>query len=83
MEVAIVNRLLPTEMLYKIFRLLSPRDLCSVVAVCRRWQEAGEDPHLWLWMVLKVNRSNMAVMPQVLAARRLQVCILNLSRFIR
>ena len=72
MKVATINRLLPVEMLYKIFLLLSPLDLCSVVAVCRRWQEVGEDPRLWFWMVFRVKRSNIAVMQQVMAIRRLQ-----------
>ena len=44
-----MNSKFPYEMLYKIFVLFSPTDLCGVGAVCRRWQELGEDPHFWLW----------------------------------
>ena len=72
MEVATVNRLLPVEMLERVFLLLCPRDLCSVVTVCRRWREVGEAPHLWVGLELRVYRSNLAIMPKVWTIRRLQ-----------
>ena len=39
MEVAPINKLLPAEILEKVFRLLPPRALKMVVLVCRRWRQ--------------------------------------------
>ena len=41
------NRILPLEMLERIFWLLSGRDLKTVVLVCKRWKEAADNPKLW------------------------------------
>jgi len=37
MDVALVNRMLPAEMLERVFHLLPPRDHKAAVLVCRRW----------------------------------------------
>ena len=71
MEVARVETI-PAEMLERIFRLLPPRDLKTVVLVCRRWRLLGEAPRLWAWVVLTVTQENISYMPEVLAASRLQ-----------
>lgn len=72
MEVAPINRLLPAEILEKVFRLLPPRALKMVVLVCRRWRQVGEVPWLWSWLCLEVEESSLAIMPMVLHTDRLQ-----------
>ena len=72
MAVALINRLLPVEMLERVFHLLPPRDLQAVVLVCRWWREVGEAPALWVWVCLRVWRENIGYMPEVLDSRRLQ-----------
>ena len=46
---------LPEEMLVKIFSLLPPQDMKSVILVCKSWRGIGEDPTLWAWSVVEVN----------------------------
>jgi len=70
-RVALINRLLPVEMLERVFHLLPPRDLEAVVLVCRWWREVGEAPALWVWVCLWVGR-NIGYMAEVLNSRRLQ-----------
>ena len=68
------GRLLPAEMLERVFHLLPPRDLKAVVLVCRWWREVGEAPALWVWVHL-VNEDigfGIGFMPEVLDSRRLQ-----------
>jgi hypothetical protein len=59
---------LPPEMLDRVFLLLSPQDLKSVVQVCRLWREVGERPGLWTWGVARATGQDMA---EVLASRRM------------
>ena len=68
MELANTTSLLPAEVLYLIFCLLPPRDLKSVVLVCRLWREVGEAPGLWAWVVLRLAMEDT----EVLGLRRLQ-----------
>ena len=49
------RRMLPMEMLERVFILLSPKDLKAVMLVCKRWNEAGSVPKLWSWVVFKIN----------------------------
>jgi len=51
---------LPAEMLYSIFQLLSPKDLNSVMLVCRRWREVGEDSRLWSNIRIVVCKDNIS-----------------------
>lgn len=69
-----INRLLPTEMLDRVFRLLPNRDLVTVVQVCRRWRQVGETPILWAWLRLPtVNGDNLDVISELLLySKRLQ-----------
>ena len=46
---------LPTEILFRIFQLLSPKDLKTVVLVCKLWRDLGEDPSFWTWSVVKID----------------------------
>ena len=71
-EISNITRLLPAEMLERVFHLLPPRDLQAVVLVCRWWREVGEVPELWVWVYLRVWRENIGYMPEVLDSRRLQ-----------
>ena len=50
-----INHVLPTELLFKIFGLLSFCILKNVVLVCARWRHIGEDPQLWKNFKLNVN----------------------------
>ena len=68
---------LPEAVLKKIFRLLAPRDLRTVVLVCRRWREVGEAPRLWPWVTVTVTRENINKMNKVLARRRMQYAVIN------
>lgn len=61
---------LPTEMLLKIFELLSYKDLMEVVLVSRRWRKLGETPKLWSSLPLIVNSKNMSLMPMILSSER-------------
>ena len=56
-EVPLINRLLPVELLSKVFHLLPSRDLKAVVLVCRWWRELGEAPAFWV--CLRVKRRNI------------------------
>ena len=62
---------LPPELLGKIFQMLSPRDLRSVVQVCRLWREEGERPGLWTWGLVRVTAKNMSNISEVLATKRM------------
>jgi len=42
---------LPEEVMIKIFCLLPPQDLKSVMLVSKVWMKMGEDPALWSWVV--------------------------------
>ena len=71
-----INSFLPAEMLERIFRELSPRDMKTVVLVCRRWREVGEAQGLWAWVVavhrgLAVTRRSppKSVVPRLLETR--------------
>ena len=61
------RRMLPMEMLERIFMLLPPKDLKTVMFVCKRWKEAGSVPKLWSWVVLKLNYNAYRCLPSVLA----------------
>ena len=45
-----INNVLPTEMLEQIFRHLGPKDLKTVMLVCKLWNTAAESPALWSWV---------------------------------
>jgi len=48
---------LPNEILFGIFKLLSPQDLKTAVLTCKLWKDLGEDPSLWRWSVVKLGSS--------------------------
>jgi len=48
---------LPNEILFGIFKLLSPQDLKTAVLTCKLWKDLGEDPSLWRWSVVKLVSS--------------------------
>ena len=62
MQLADMISLLPAEVLYLIFCWLPPRDLKSVVLVCRLWREVGEAPGLWTWVVLRLTGEDTEVL---------------------
>ena len=72
-EQNLINSWLPSEMLERVFRILSPRDLKTVVQVCRRWKEVAEAPYLWSWVSLTVDTTNPADLPGLLRGRLLMV----------
>ena len=63
---------IPAEVLNHVFKQLEPGDLKSVVLVCERWRDIAEAPNLWTWVFHWVNRGNLANMPYILAAKRMQ-----------
>ena len=50
MENRNINSYLPTEMLEKVFSHLAPKDLKTVMLVCKTWNNAGGRPSLWSWV---------------------------------
>ena len=71
-SMAAINRLLPAEILERVFHLLPPRDLRAVVLVCRWWREVGEAPALWDWVFLVDWYHSCSCMVEILESRRLQ-----------
>ena len=71
-KMALINRLLPAEMLEKVFQFLCPRDLKAVVLVCKWWNDVAELPMLWIWVCLRITSWNIDYMPELLNSRRLQ-----------
>ena len=76
----IEKRMLPMEMLERVFRLLCPNDLKAVMLVCKRWNEAGSVPKLWSWVVFKLYNSEQyrffrekIRLPRLQAARKIQI----------
>ena len=72
-EQNLINSWLPSEMLERVFRILPPRDLRTVVQVCHRWKEVAEAPYLWSWVSLTVDTTNLADLPGLLRGRLLMV----------
>ena len=48
-----INSVLPPEMLGQIFSLLTPKDLKTVMLVCKSWRDVGERPALWSRIAVK------------------------------
>ena len=66
-RIALINELLPAEMLEKIFSYLSGiKDLNTVMLVCKTWNTVGEAPALWSWFKIKKHSQ--------LSLKRLQGC---------
>lgn len=65
-EIILINRVLPPEMLEKIFGFLAPKDLNNVMLVCKTWNNVGEAPVLW--SCFKITKRSQ------LTLRRLQGC---------
>ena len=67
-----INLILPEEILYQVFSMLSPKDLKSAVLVCKWWAEVGQSPGLWSWVKLVVENSNVdKFLTEILLSRRL------------
>ena len=67
-----INALLPSELLYLIFKLLRHQDLKEAVAVCRRWKEVGEAQSLWAWACPRITQKNIKTAKDLLGCRRAQ-----------
>ena len=89
-----INKILPAEILYLIFRHLiplalfphpepQPKDwlhLTRAREVCQLWRDVGEAPGLWQRLRIKVTRKNLSVMPSLLGASRMrEVRWINIS----
>jgi len=73
MDLPDINLILPEEILYQVFSMLSPKDLKSAVLVCKWWAEVGQSPGLWCWVSPVVENSNLdTVVTKILLSRRLQ-----------
>ena len=68
-----INTLLPSELLYLIFKLLRQQDLKQAVAVCRRWKEVGEAHSLWAsWVCPRITQKNINIAKDLLECKRMQ-----------
>ena len=53
-DIPLINRVLPPEMLSMVFSYLAPKDLMTVMLVCKTWNKAAESrPTLWPWVKLR------------------------------
>ena len=43
-EVPLINNVLPPEMLERIFSHLAPKDLKTVMLICKTWNNAADTP---------------------------------------
>ena len=68
---AMSEPVLPPEVLHLIFTLLPPHHLAAALQVCWVWRQVGEAARLWRNVILRVNRDNIGLMSEVLAARRM------------
>ena len=57
-EIPLIKSVLPPEMLEKIFSHLAPKDLKTVMLICRTWNKAAETPALWSWVKIR-SRSQL------------------------
>ena len=69
----LINKMLPVELLLKIFSLLQPQDLKSVILVCKRWKEVGDDPYLWMWTTVTVKKNSLEIIPSLLSTNRMRL----------
>ena len=67
-----INALLPSELLFLIFKLLRHQDLKQAVAVCRRWRDVGEDASLWTWVSPRITVKNKEQAHDMLTWGRMQ-----------
>ena len=52
-EIPLINRVLPPEILEKVFsHLRALKDLNNVMLVCKTWKNVGEAPALWSWFTI-------------------------------
>ena len=51
----LITEVLPPEMLERIFSHLAPKDLKTVMLVCKTWNNTGNLPTLWSWVKVKLN----------------------------
>ena len=65
-EIPLIKSVLPPEMLEKIFSHLAPKDLNTVMLVCKTWNILAEAPALWSWFKI-TKRSQLTL-------KRLQGC---------
>jgi len=68
-----INKLLPVEILLKLFTLLPPRDLKSVVLVCKKWKDVGDDPYLWMWAKVTVKKDTLKEISTFLSTKRMRL----------
>ena len=53
-SLALINEMLPEEMLEKVFSHLAPKDLKTAMLVCKLWKNtASSSPALWSWVEFK------------------------------
>ena len=67
-----INAMLPSELLFLIFKLLRHQDLKQAVAVCRRWRDVGEAASLWTWVCPRITVKNTDHAYDMLTCRRMQ-----------
>ena len=70
MELVIINKVLPEEMLEEIFHLLTPDQLKAAVMVCKRWAEVGQAPILWTWASITIGEPELGSVGEILSSRK-------------
>ena len=51
--IPLINDVLPREMLERIFSHLAPKDLKTVMLICKTWNNAADTPALWSWVDIR------------------------------
>ena len=68
----LITEVLPPEMLEKVFSYLAPRDLKTVMLVCKTWNNTGGLPALWSWVKVKLNAQSEDNFLEIINLKRLQ-----------
>ena len=71
-----INSRLPPEMLEKVFSFLGPKDLKTVMLVCKTWNNTAEaSPLLWSWV--KIRFLPQASLKRLHGAREVELNVDN------
>jgi len=71
-DTPLITEVLPPEMLERIFSHLAPKDLKTVMLVCKTWNNTGTSPALWSWVKVKLNAQSEDNFLEIINLKRLQ-----------
>jgi hypothetical protein len=72
-----LTKFLPDEILFKIFKLLTKNDLCSVCLVSTRWNSIGSMSSLWRPFLVEVVVTDVQKAEDILKCSRFSKLFLN------